>query len=208
MAARWKRMLNQGLGDRKTRVLGCLLIAIGILGTLLLQRFANFETVFVATFLAGSALGRWWTYLVPFSVMAVVEPIAWGSADVVYTSNVVLGLTFFIVTGYVFVAFVGRRVRRRVLFRVGSLALITTLSVPLTIAYDLWTDVGQYYFIARPLGQTFWQVLLMQVPFTVYHVLSSLLFVPLFGAGILWLNSVGWPTYKEEPAPSEPHDSE
>jgi hypothetical protein len=58
--------------------------------------------------------------------------------------------------------------------------------VPLTIAYDLWTDVGEWYFIARPAGVDFWTVLQLQVPFTLYHILGSLVFVPLFGSVFLW----------------------
>ena len=43
-----------------------------------------------------------------------------------------------VISGYVFVGILGRRIRPRVLFRVKSVALLTTISVPVTIAYDLW----------------------------------------------------------------------
>ncbi|HYM39737.1 MAG TPA: hypothetical protein VEY12_06290, partial [Thermoplasmata archaeon] len=87
-----------------------------------------------------------------------------------------------------------------------SVALLTTLSIPLTVAYDLWTDVGQYYLIAQPMGLTFWNVLELQVPFTLYHLLSSLIFVPLFGMGILYLHEVAWPSTAEQPtqSPTDP----
>ncbi|HEY7588740.1 MAG TPA: DUF6580 family putative transport protein [Thermoplasmata archaeon] len=202
MSARtWRASLNRGLGNRRTRILGVALIALGVVGKLVLRDYANFETVFVASFLAGSVLGRWWTWLVPFATLVILEPLLWGTAYGSYTIDVVLGLTFFIATGYLFIAFVGGRVRPRILFRVGSLALLTTLSIPLTIAYDLWTDIGEYAFIARPLGLTFWNVLELQVPFTIYHLLSSLIFVPLFGAGVLWLHRVAWSAEEETAAP-------
>ncbi len=191
--------LERGLGDRRTRAFGVLLIAIGVLGKLVFLRyFANFETVFVASLLAGSVLGRWWTVLVPMATLALLEPFLWGGPYALYGVSVIFGLTFFMVTGFLFVSLMGRKVRRRVLFRVGSVALLTTLSIPLTIAYDLWTDVGQYYLIAQPMGLTFWNVLELQVPFTLYHLLSSLIFVPLVGMGILYLHDMAWPATAEE----------
>ncbi len=206
MKPRWRALLDNGLGNRKTRMLGLLLIALGALGTIVLREDANFETVFVASLVAGSVLGRWWTVIVPMAVLAIVEPVLWGGPYAIYSSNVILGLTFFIVTGFLFVGIVGRTLKPRVVFRVKSVALLTTISVPMTIAYDLWTDVGQYAFIARPMGLTFWNVLEAQVPFTLYHLLSSLIFVPLFGSGMLMLNALGWPQAEEEIAPAEPVD--
>ncbi len=208
MNARWEAALDRGLGDRKTRMLGLLLIALGALGTLVLRNDANFETVFVASLVAGSVLGRWWTVIVPMTILAVVEPVLWGGPYAIYSSQVVLGLTFFIVTGFLFVGVVGRRLKPRVVFRVKSIALLTTISIPMTIAYDFWTDVGEYAFIARPMGLTFWNVLEAQVPFTLYHLLSSLIFVPLFGSGILLLHALGWPQAVEQTAPAEPAEQE
>ncbi len=212
LKARLRAAIDRGLGDRRTRAFGILLIGIGVLGKLVFLRyFANIETIFVASMMAGSVLGRWWTVLVPMATLAIVEPILWGGPYAFYGVNVMLGLTFFIVTGFLFVAAMGRAVRPRILFRVGSVALLTALSIPLTIAYDLWTDVGEYYLIAQPMGLTFWNVLELQVPFTIYHVLSSLMFVSLGGAAILYLHEVAWPATTEETAraptgPSKPSE--
>lgn len=204
--------LQRGLGDLKTVTFGVLLIGLGVLGKLVFLRyFANFETIFVVSMLAGSVLGRWWTVLVPVATLALVEPFLWGGPYALYGVTVIFGFTFFMVTGFLFVSVMGRAIRPRVVFRVGSIALLTTLSIPLTIAYDLWTDIGQYYLIAQPLGLSFWNVLELQVPFTLYHLLSSLIFVPLFGMGILYLHTVAWPSRMEQPAetpagPSKPSD--
>ena len=206
MTARWRAALDGGLGDRKTRMVGLLLIGLGALGTIVMRDDANFETVFVASLVAGSVLGRWWTVIVPMAILGIVEPVLWGGPYAIYSSHVILGLTFFIVTGFLFVGIVGRRLKPRVVFRVKSIALLTTVSIPMTIAYDLWTDVGEYAFIASPMGLTFWNVLEAQVPFTLYHLLSSLIFVPLFGTGILMLHALGWPHAEEETAPAEPSD--
>ncbi|MGQ0798476.1 MAG: DUF6580 family putative transport protein [Methanobacteriota archaeon] len=183
----WARVVRDALGGRRTISLGLLLISLGVLGKLVLVQYANIETIFVATLLAGSVLGRWWTVIVPLGILAVLQPIAWGALHPGYEPAAILGITFFVVSGFVFVGLAGRSARRHIVLRVKSVALLTTISVPLTIAYDVWTDVGDWYFLFRPAGIDFATVLGWQVPFTVYHVLSSLIFVPLFGSAFLVL---------------------
>ena len=209
MNARWRSAIERGLGGPKTRATGVLLIVVGAFTKLVFLRdTANFETIFAVSLVGGSVLGRWWTVLVPLGTLAIVEPVLWGGPYALYTTNVILGISFFIVTGFVFVGLMGRALKPHVLFRVRSVALLTTVSVPLTIAYDLWTDVGEYYFIAGPMGLTFWNVLEAQAIFTAYHILSSLIFVPLIGMGIFYLHTVLWPSTSETTArePAKPAD--
>jgi len=203
MAASWRAAFETGLGDRRTRILGVLLIVLAVAGKSVLRQYANVETVFVAALLAGSLLGRWWTLLVPLGSLAILQPLEWSFSPG-YALNAMTGITFFIVTGYVFVALIGRRVRPKVLLRVKSVALLTTISVPLTVAYDLWTAFGEWYFITRPLGVNFAMVLEGQIIFTLYHLLSSLIFVPLFGSAFLFLKAYGWPARTGESVPSKP----
>lgn len=194
MNPRWRAALEKGLGGPRTRLTGFLLIVIGAFAKLVFLRYdANFETILAVSMIAGSVLGRWWTVLVPMATLAIVEPVLWGGPYAAYGGTVILGLSFFMATGFLFVGLAGRVVKPRVLFRVKGLALLTTLSIPLTIAYDVWTDVGEYYFIAKPMGLTFWDVLALQPPFTLYHILSSLIFVPLIGMGIFYFHAVLWP---------------
>lgn len=199
----WKAAVLRGLGDRRTRVLGILLILLAVVGKLVLRQYANIETVFVAALLAGSLLGRWWTVLVPMGALAILQPLEW-SLTPGYALHAMSGITFFVVSGFVFVGLVGRRVRPKVLLRVKSVALLTTVSVPLTIAYDLWTAIGEWYFLTRPFGVGLDTVLKAQVVFTLYHLLSALIFVPLFGSAFLFLKSVAWPSKAPHPAPSKP----
>src|SRR5207248_2542913 len=147
---------------------------------------------------------RWWTVLVPLSALAVLQPLEWGTTYRGYMVGAMAGITFFVVSGYVFVGVLGRRLRPRVLFRVKSVALLTTVSVPLTIAYDLWTATGEWAFLTRPLGVPFPTMLEAQVPFTLYHLLSSLIFVPLFGTAFLFLHAYACPTRRPEQATSSP----
>ena len=195
--------IDSGLGDERTRILGVFLIIVAVLGTFLLRRYANIETIFVASLLAGSLLGRWWTVLVPLSALLVQQLFEWSIFSG-YALTAMTGITFFVVSGYVFVGFVGRRIRPRILFRVKSVALLTTISVPLTVAYDLWTAFGEWYFITRQFGVNFAMVLRAQVPFTLAHLLSALVFVPIFGTIFLFLHAYGWPARTEEPATAKP----
>jgi hypothetical protein len=201
----WRASLEAGLGDGRTRVLGIFLIVVAVLGKYLMHAFANIETVFVATLLAGSLLGRWWTVLVPLAALAILQPLEWGTTYRGYALEAMTGITFFVVSGYVFVGFIGRRVRPKILFRVKSVALLTTISVPVTIAYDLWTAMGEWYFLTRP-----WTPLATmlegQVLFTLYHLLGSLIFVPLFGSAFLYLRAHGWPAPTETRSPVKPLD--
>jgi len=199
----WRSILESGLGDGRTQILGIFLIVVAVTGTLVMRRYANIETVFVATLLAGSLLGRWWTVLVPLSALVVQQTLAW-SVFGGYALSTMTGVTFFVVSGYLFVALVGRRIRPRILFRVKSVALLTTISVPLTVGYDLWTAFGEWYFLTRPFGVTLGVMIEAQVPFTLYHVLSSLIFVPLFGSAFLFLHAYGWPTRSADRTSSEP----
>lgn len=189
MEGSWKARIERALGDSRTIALGLLLIALGVVGKIVLVRYANIETVFVASLLAGSVLGRWWTILVPLSVILILQTVLWGGLYPGYALETMLGVSFFVVTGFVFVGLLGRVMKPRILFRVKSLALLTTVSIPMTVLYDLWTDIGEWYFIARPAGVDFATVLWLQVPFTLYHILSSLIFVPLVGATFLWLHA-------------------
>ena len=193
MGRGWRAAVEAGLGDTRTRVLGVFLIIVAVVGTFLMHSYANIETVFAASLLAGSLLGRWWTILVPLTALAVLQPLEWSTTYAGYGLNAMTGITFFVISGYVFVGFLGNRIRPKVLFRVKSVALLTTISVPVTIAYDLWTAIGEWYFITRPFGVTLGTTLYFQIPFTLYHLLSSLIFVPLFGSIFLFLHAYGWP---------------
>lgn len=208
MNLRWRTWIEAGLGDARTRLLGVLLILVAVFGTYFLRAYANFETVLVASLLAGSLLGRWWTVLVPLSALLILQPLEWATEYNGYAINAMTGISFFVISGYVFVGLVGRRIRPRVLFRVKSVALLTTISVPLTIGYDVWTAFGEWYFLARPFGVNFVTVLEGQVIFTMYHLLSSLIFVPLLGSMFLFAHALRWPSRIGEPVPPRPTDRE
>jgi len=99
MSRGWRATFDAGLGDNRTRILGVFLILLAILGTYVMRAYANIETVFVASLLAGSLLGRWWTVLVPLSALAVLQPLEWGTTYRGYMMGAMAGITFFVVSG-------------------------------------------------------------------------------------------------------------
>ena len=114
----------------------------------------------------------------------------------------IVGITAFTWSGMVFAGFVGAATgRRRVLFTTRSMALLATVSVPATLLFDVWTAFGDWLFIAGPHGRSLVTVYAFQIPFTLIHLASSLVFVPLFGSIFAWLSPV--PEYAPAPEPSE-----
>src|SRR5437764_167886 len=91
MSRGWRAAVDAGLGDNRTRILGVFLILLAILGTYVMRAYANIETVFVASLLAGSLLGRWWTVLVPLSALAVLQPLERGLTGVVHARSALRG---------------------------------------------------------------------------------------------------------------------
>lgn len=179
-----------------------LLIVVGVTGRILLAGAANIEPVLVLSMLAGAVLGRHYTILVPVAIMGVSDLYFYlGPYGGVYSTVSILGLAAFVYSGYVFVsAMGGRAMRRRLLWKTKTIALFTTVSVPLTIAFDVWTAFGDWLFLGSGQGLSLARVYEMQVPFTLIHVLSSLLFAPILGTAFLALHLHGLPVPRESPA--------
>ena len=183
--------------------LAFLLIVVGVGGRLLLLRMANVETVLAASMLAGAFLGWRYALLVTVAVMGIsdlaIYALGYGSG---FAVSQLLGLTVFTWSGMSFAGFIGSAVRRRkVLFTTRSMALVTTVSIPATILFDVWTAFGDWLFIAGPRGFSLATVYYLQIPFTLIHLASSIVFVPLFGTIFSWLTPS--PEYAPVPETTE-----
>ena len=183
--------------------LAFLLILGGVTGRLLLLRVANVETVLAVSMLAGALLGWRYALLVSISVMGITDGViyAMGLGDP-FGFLPILGITAFTWSGMLFVGLIGAvSGRRRVLFTTRSIAVLTTISIPATILFDVWTAFGEWMFLAAPRGVPIEVVYFMQIPFTLVHLASSIVFVPLFGSIFSWLSPA--PEYLPLPEPSE-----
>ncbi|HEY4705360.1 MAG TPA: DUF6580 family putative transport protein [Thermoplasmata archaeon] len=183
--------------------LAFLLVLFGIGGRLLLLRVANVETVLAASMLAGAFLGWRYALFVTVAVMgvsdAVIYALGYGGELGLFS---ILGITAFTWSGMTFAGLIGAwGGRRRVLFTTRSIAILTTISIPATILFDVWTAFGDWVFIAGPRGVPLGTVYYMQIPFTLIHLASSIVFVPLFGSIFSWI--VPAPSHVPLPEPQE-----
>src|SRR3989441_5255477 len=87
MRRRWQAVLEAGLGDARTRILGVFLIVVAVVGTVLMRSYANIETGFVASLLAGSLLRRLWAILLPPTALTVLQPLEWSTTYAGYGLN-------------------------------------------------------------------------------------------------------------------------
>ncbi len=188
-------------------VFAAILILVGIAGRLALVRAANVEPVLIVSMLAGALLGGIYALIVPIAVLAVTDALIYAYVyDTVYGPLSILGLALFVYAGYVFIAAAGGfTMRHRLAWRTKTIAVFTAISVPLTVAYDIWTAFGDWVFLAGPMGRTLQDVYAAQVLFTLIHVFSSLLFAPILGTMFLavHLHGVPVPSHGEAEATNE-----
>ncbi|TLZ58523.1 MAG: hypothetical protein E6K17_00470 [Methanobacteriota archaeon] len=180
-----------------------LLILVGVGGRLLLLRVANVETVLAASMLAGAFLGWRYSLLVTLAVMGISDALIYALG---YGGELglmsILGLTGFTWSGMVFAGLIGAATgRRRVLFTTRSMALLATVSIPATLLFDVWTAFGDWLFIAGPRGLSLATVYYLQIPFTLIHLASSIVFVPLFGSIFSYLTPA--PSHLPMPEPTD-----
>jgi hypothetical protein len=161
-------------------------IVIGIAGRLLLLDYANIEPVLAIALLAGMVL--------PLALAAVVPLVMMGVTDyLIYALNLkgsygmesIIGLTFFVYTGFLMATLIGRGMRKRLTLKVKNLGVVTLAGIVATVVFDLWTVVGIWYFFTDHSWYQAQVTIVAQVSFTLIHIASSMVFIPLFGSGYI-----------------------
>lgn len=189
------RLIGKPQGKRLDKIgFALALILVGVVGRVLLFRYANFETVLVVSLLAGALLGRSYALVVPLVTMALsdlaIYSLGFGHS---YGVVAILGITFFTWTGFMFVGLIGSALKGRVICVTKSVALVTGTGLVATVIYDVWTTVGYWYFLLPHtlgyLGFAFMQL----APFMVYHLMSSLMLIPLLGTIFTYVHENGVP---------------
>ncbi len=182
-----------------------LLVVIGACGRILLVQYANIETVLAIALLSGVILGGLYCIVVPLAVMLISDwwiytYTEYGSA---FGISAIIGLTFFTWTGYVMIGLIGRFVRPKVAYTVKGVAVVVGVGLIATLIYDFWTVIGYWFFMTPGTLEWLGRVFIMQVPFTIYHLMSSLIFVPLFGTIFMYVHEHGIPFLNAIISPSE-----
>lgn len=170
-------------GDEKQKkfLFALALLGIGIVGRMLLTSYPNMETVLVVTMLAGCMLGGIYTFVIPILVMAVT--------DFLIGTNWIF---LFAWSGFAFIGFWGYLLKNK---RKASLKFVATLfgiGLGATLAYDIWTAFGWWYLMHPHTLGSLGLVYLLQIPFTLRHLVSTAIFVPLVSIPVLYLYEYGW----------------
>jgi hypothetical protein len=170
------------------------LILVGVVGRILLIRYANFETVLVVSLLAGALLGRVYALVVPIVTMAISDTLIYllGIGDN-FGIVAILGISLFTWTGFLFVGLMGTRLKGKVITVTKSIALITGTGLIATLVYDIWTTLGYWYFLRPHTLESLAHTYALLAPFTVYHLMSSLMFIPLIGTIFTYVHENGIP---------------
>lgn len=182
-----------------------MLIVIGVCGRILLVHYANIETVLAIALMTGVILGGYYCIVIPLAVMLISDWWIYTYTDHVASFGIwaIIGLTFFTWSGYIIIGIIGRFIKPRIAYTVRGVAVVTGTGLIATLIYDLWTAIGYWIFLTPTTTGWLFTVLTMQGPFTIYHLMSSLIFVPLFGTTFMYIHEHGLPFVSKTPAPSE-----
>ncbi|MFC1986363.1 DUF6580 family putative transport protein [Chloroflexota bacterium] len=170
-----------GEEKRKKLLFALALLGIGIIGRILLTPYPNIETVLVVTMLAGCLLGGMYILIIPVLVMA--------ATDFFIGTNSILLFTW---SGFAFIGVLGYLLKNK---RKASMKFVGTLfgvGLGATLLYDIWTASGWWYLMHPHTLDSLGLVYLLQIPFTLKHLISTAIFVPLVSIPILYLYEYGW----------------
>lgn len=169
--------------------LALVLIVTGIIGRIALVSYANIETVLVVAILAGVLLGSIYCVIVPLSVMVISDFYLYlNHYNSMFGVEKILGITLFTWSGFAMVGVIAKTARKHVICKVKGIAIVTGIGVIATIIYDCWTAFGWWYLMYPHTLHNLRLVFSLQIPFTVYHIISTLIFVPLFGTPLIYLS--------------------
>jgi hypothetical protein len=182
--------------DRRKMEKAFFIIALGILLRIIIRSalegttIGNIEPILPRALIAGFILGGWYSLWVPL-VMMVLSDIMLYAMGVggLLGWNFILGITFFTWSGMMMAGFIGKSLKPRMILRMKNMAVFTGVGIVTVLIFDAWTVIGMWLLDNRSMQE----ILAGQVTFTVYHVLSTLLFVPLFGTGYVYIKEYGMP---------------
>ncbi len=176
--------------DVKKLEMAVILIAGGVALRIALAGYPNIEPILVLSMIAGLVLGGWYALWVPITMMVLSD---WAIYALDYGDalgwNIIIGISFFTWTGMIMAGYAGRLVKPRFLFRMRGVGVFTGTALVMTIVFDLWTIPGVCMVFGTPL----YVALTGQVIFSVYHILSTLIFAPLFGTMYVYIHEYGLP---------------
>ena len=165
----------------KKLIFALALLGIGIVGRMLLISYPNIETVLVVCLLAGCMLGGVYTFLVPLLVMAVT--------DFLIGNNWIFLFTW---SGFALVGLLGYFLKNKRRVSLKFAGALFGMGIGATLLYDIWTAFGWWYLMHPHTLDSLRMVYLLQIPFTIKHLISTAIFVPLLALPLLYLYEHAW----------------
>lgn len=173
---------------RVRKFMAVILIVIGVVGRILLFDLPNIETVAVVSMLAGCILGGTYTFFIPLGVMF--------TTDLCYMYLRGQGLNLpgwqsifaFTWSGFVMMALIGRLLKnekRKVSLK--FFGLFTGFGLLGTLLYDVWTAFGCWLLFHPHTLSNLLLVYILQIPFTIQHLSSTLFFSASIGFPLIYL---------------------
>lgn len=178
------------------RVIGALvLIAFGVVSRIYLRvclppgnnlvMFDMFAAVAVFTLLAGCLLGGIYLFIVPIGIMLI--------SDLYYGNNFIFLFTW---SGFAFVGLLGYKLKHKVNYTPKFFLSLTGVGILGVLIYDLWTNfgcwLGWYPHTIAGLALCY----TMAIPFTLGHLISTSVIVPLVSIPAVYTYKYGLPTVK------------
>jgi hypothetical protein len=190
---------------RRDVVTATAFIAIGVSTRLMLLNLdvPNVEPVMALTIIASMVMPLALAVLVPIGIMALTDALIYiFHIPGQYGIGVIVGVTLFVWTGFLMAMLLGNWLKRRFTFKLKKLGVVTLAGVAATLIFDLWTLFGIWLFIDGGSTDMLVTRFEWQGSFTLVHVASTLVFIPLFGSGYLLLTE-----HKTEFSAQAPRDA-
>ncbi len=156
------------------------LIVFGISSRIMLSPYPNFETVTLVALLGGIMLGGLYSIIVPLAVIC--------GSDLYIGNN---SIAIFTWTGFIALGLAAMLARRRFTpsFNLKTVGGITGLGITGILAYDIWTAFGWWLLFYPHTAGTLTTVFALQIPFTIRHLASGLLTIPIGAAAVMYLSA-------------------
>lgn len=197
--------------DRKKLETAFFLIVLGIMLRIIIRTaldgtsIGNIEPILPLALLAGLVLGGWYSLWVPLVMMVLSDAALYILGTGGFLGwDFILGITFFTWSGMMLAGYVGKALKPRMLLRMRNMAVFTGVGVVIVLVYDAWTMIGWWMVSGTSLDM----IIAGQVTFTIYHILSTLIFVPLFGTGYVYLKEYGMPILSDWKSKAEAPEDE
>lgn len=172
-----------------------ILIVLGVSLRLALAGYANIEPVLAIAIISGLVLGGIFAFFIPLTIMILSDAAIYAfDLEGAFGWKIIIGISFFTWTGMMFAGYVGTKMKPKLLFTIRGIGVFTGMAIIVTIIYDLWTVIGTILLIPWASVE---KILYAQIPFSIYHILSTLIFAPLFGTGYYYLAEYGLPALSD-----------